>query len=144
MSSYCMIHSHDWHPQKKKKKKKKKILSAIAPLFHRCHDENQKTFFFWPKKVKINASLTCDTMYSDIELSNLANRGWNAKRGRKDIAKWNRQPKGRQMIIHFARELSAPSWCCACSCLTLCVHMICGSCTGGMCCFWCGLYTVCH
>ena len=49
------------------------------------------------KKVKINASLTCDTMYSDIELSYLANRGWNAKRGRKDIAKWIRQPKGRQM-----------------------------------------------
>ena len=31
-----------------------------------------------------------------------------------------------------------------CSCLTLCVRMMCGSCTGGVCCFSCGLYAACY
>ena len=33
------------------------------------------------------------------------------------------------MVIHFARELLAPSWCCALFCLTFLVHMLCRSCT---------------
>ena len=35
--------------------------------------------------------------HSNKELSHLANKGQNAKRGRKDIAKWICQPKGKQM-----------------------------------------------
>ena len=39
-------------------------------------------------------------------------------------------------------SLSAPSGVVPFSCLTLCVSMICGSCTGGMCCFSCGLFMI--
>ena len=44
------------------------------------------------------------------------------------------------MVIHFAQELLAPSWCCAVFCLTSLVHILCGFCTGGICCFSCGMW----
>ena len=46
-----------------------------------------------------------------------------------------------QEHFHFAWELLSPSWCCALFCITfLILRMFCGSCMGGMCRSWCGVY----
>ena len=37
------------------------------------------------------------------------------------------------VVVNFAREMFALSWCWALFCLTFLVHTLCGSCTGGMC-----------
>ena len=46
------------------------------------------------------------------------------------------------MVIHFARELLAPSWCCALFRLSFLVHMFGGSCIGRMCHLSCGIHVV--
>ena len=46
------------------------------------------------------------------------------------------------MVIHFARKLLAPSWCCALFRLSFLVHMFGGSCTGRMCHLSCGIHAV--
>ena len=46
------------------------------------------------------------------------------------------------MVIHFARELLAPSWCCALFRLSFLVHMFGGSCTGRICHLSCGIHAV--
>ena len=43
------------------------------------------------------------------------------------------------LVIHSARELLVPSWCCTSFCLTFLVHIHCGSCMGGMCHYSCGV-----
>ena len=47
-------------------------------------------------------------------------------------------------VIVLARDGNPFPGVVPCSCLTLCVHMLCGSCTGGICCFSCGLCAVCY
>ena len=42
-----------------------------------------------------------------------------------------------RMVLHFAQKLLASSWCCTSFCLAFLVHMLCGSCTVGMCHFSC-------
>ena len=47
------------------------------------------------------------------------------------------------LVIHFERELLAPSWCCASFCLSFLVHLFGGYCIWGMCCLSSGIHAVC-